>query len=392
MALYLDNAAASWPKPHSVHIAVERALTHMGGSPGRGSHRMARKASAFVAEARTVVAELLGIRDPSLVAFTRNATESLNLVIKGWLRPGDHVLISPMEHNSVVRPLERLCGQGVQVSVMPSRPGGRIDVDALADRLATRPRLAVVNHASNVNGALQPVPEIARLCWENGVPLLLDAAQSAGLQPIDAETWKLGMLACSGHKGLLGPPGVGIVYIRSDLDVVPLLEGGTGSRSEEALQPLLRPDRYESGTSNLPGIAGLLAGMEFLGEHGIETVLAHELVLAKRLEAGLTGLPGVSVCVPEMRGTGTVSFVVAGVKSGDIAFLLDEAFDIAVRAGLHCAPAAHRTLSTFPDGTVRVSPGFWTTESEIDFFLDSLRTLLSQRARSRGQPHGEKGI
>jgi cysteine desulfurase / selenocysteine lyase len=316
------------------------------------------------------------------VAFTRNATESLNLVLKGWVRPGDQVLISPMEHNSVVRPLERLREQGVQVEVMGSRPGGRIDLEALAAQLGARPRLAVLNHASNVNGALQPVPEIARLCRENGVPLLLDAAQSAGLQSIEADAWNLGMLACSGHKGLLGPPGVGIVYIRSDLDVVPLLEGGTGSRSEEALQPMVRPDRYESGTIDLPGLAGLLAGMEFLMERGVETVLAHELALAERLESGLIGLPGVRVCVPEVRGTGTVSFVVSGVSAGDIAFLLDETFDVAVRSGLHCAPAAHRTLHTFPDGTVRVSPGFSTTENEIDFFLSSLSTLLSRRVRS----------
>lgn len=382
MTLYLDNAAASWPKPSSVRAAVERALTEMGGSPGRGSHRMARKASAFVAHVREKVAELLGIADPSLVTFTGNATEGLNLVLKGWVRPGDRVLISPLEHNSVVRPLERLSARSVQVDVMASRPGGRIDLEGLAVQLGAKPRLAVVNHASNVNGALQPVSDIARLCREKGVPLLLDAAQSAGLQSIDAEAWQLGMLACSGHKGLLGPPGVGIVYVRSDLDVLPLLEGGTGSRSEEAVQPLLRPDRYESGTINLPGIAGLLAGIEFLKEQGIESVLSHELALAQRLEAGLTGLSGVRVCVPEVRGTGTVSFVVAGIDAADIAFLLDEAFDIAVRSGLHCAPAAHRTLSTFPEGTVRVSPGFATTEKDIDFFLDSLGSLLARRARS----------
>ncbi|MHC1743135.1 MAG: aminotransferase class V-fold PLP-dependent enzyme [Syntrophobacteraceae bacterium] len=382
MVLYLDNAAASWPKPPSVLAAVERALREMGGSPGRGSHRMARSASDLVSRARERAAGLLGVGDPSLLAFTRNATESLNLVIKGWVRPGDRVLISPMEHNSVVRPLERMKADSVQVDVMQCRPGGRIDVEALAAQLESKPRLAVLNHASNVNGALQPVAEVARVCWERGVPLLLDAAQTAGLQRIDVDGWKLGMLACSGHKGLLGPPGVGIVFIRSDLDVQPLEEGGTGSRSEEAFQPLMRPDRYESGTGNLPGIAGLMAGIDALNEHGIESILSHELGLAARLEAGLVGLPGVRVPSPEVRGTGTVSFVVDGMNAGDVAFLLDETFDIAVRSGLHCAPAAHRTLLTFPDGTVRVSPGYATTEVDVDYFLDSLGTLLKRRARS----------
>lgn len=382
MTLYLDNAAASWPKPSPVPEAVERAVREMGGSPGRGSHRMARAVSALVERARESVAELLGIADPSAVAFTRNATEGLNLVLKGWLRPGDRVLVSALEHNAVSRPLERLAAASVEAAVMPSRPGGRIDLGALPALLATKPRLVVVNHASNVNGVLQPIDDIARLCREYDVPLLLDAAQTAGLQPIDVEAWGLGMLACSGHKGLLGPSGVGIVYIRPGLDVLPLMEGGTGSRSEEAVQPLVRPDRYECGTVNLPGIAGLEAGIGFLRQLGLGAILSHELALAGRLEAGLRGLPGVRVLAPEVRGTGTVSFVVEGMGCTDLAFLLDEAFDIAVRSGLHCAPAAHRTLGTFPDGTVRVSPGFSTKEDDIDFFLDSLTRLLSRRPRN----------
>lgn len=382
MALYLDNAAASWPKPPSVIAAVDRALREMGGSPGRGSHRLARSASALVARARERAADHLGIGDPSIVAFTKNATEGLNLAIKGWVRPGDRVLISPMEHNSVMRPLERMKAASVQVQLMPCRPGGLVDLEAIERLLDEKPRLAVLNHASNVNGLLQPVETIARQCRERGVPLLLDAAQSAGLQPIEFDRWKLGMLACSGHKGLLGPPGVGIVAVRSDLDVLPILEGGTGSRSEEEAQPLMRPDRYESGTVNLPGIAGLLAGMEFLNDRGIESILSHELALAARLETGLGGLSGVQVLCPEARGTGTVSFVVDGMNAGDVAFLLDETFDIAVRSGLHCAPAAHRTLSTFPEGTVRVSPGYATTEPEVDKFLDSLGALVKRRTRS----------
>ena len=208
---------------------------------------------------------------------------------------------------------------------------------------------------------------------------LLDAAQTAGIQPIDVEAWQLGMLACSGHKGLFGPPGVGVLYIRPDLDVAPLLEGGTGSRSEEESQPDFRPDRYECGTLNLPGIAGLAAGVEFIEKVGLDAIRNHELELAKRIETGLETLPGVRILRPGERGTGVVSFTVADLNAGDLGHLLDAGFDIAVRTGLHCAPLAHKTLGTFPEGTVRVSPGFFTATEDIEAFLDALGALLSRR-------------
>ena len=211
------------------------------------------------------------------------------------------------------------------------------------------------------------------------MPLLLDAAQTAGGQAISVRDWQLGMLACSGHKGLLGPPGVGILYIRPDLDVLPLMEGGTGSLSEQAAQPEHSPDRYESGTPNLPGIAGLAAGIDFIADRGVDSILKHELDLAAILEEELSALPGVRVFKPDARGTGVVSFIIEGLNPSDVGYLLDEGFDIAVRTGLHCAPLAHRTLGTFPEGTVRVSPGFSTTPDEIEYFLKSLRSLLSKR-------------
>ena len=217
------------------------------------------------------------------------------------------------------------------------------------------------------------------MCSERDVPLLLDAAQTAEIQPVFANGWDLGMLACSGHKALLGPPGVGILYVRPDLEVLPLIEGGTGSRSEELIQPEYCPDRYESGTPNLPGIAGLSAGIEFILKQGMDSVREHEVALGSMLERELPGMPGVRVCRPEVRGTGAVSFTVDHLNPNDVGALLDEGFGIAVRTGLHCAPLAHQTLGTFPEGTVRVSPGYSTSPEDIDFFLHSLRSLLSRR-------------
>ncbi|MBN1103546.1 MAG: cysteine desulfurase [Deltaproteobacteria bacterium] len=379
MAIYLDNAATTYPKPASVYDAVLHAMERIGATPGRAAHRMAREASAVVAGAREKVARLLDIPDPNRVLFTKNATESMNLVLKGWLRAGDRVLISGMEHNAVVRPLDRLSAAAVGVETVPCKRGGQIDLKAFRNRFHPTPRLVVLTHASNVHGGLQPVDEVAKVCEEHGVPLLLDAAQTAGGQAISVRDWRLGMLACSGHKGLLGPPGVGILYIRPDLDVLPLMEGGTGSLSEEAVQPGYCPDRYESGTPNLPGIAGLAAGIDFIAGRGLDSILKHELGLAAILEEELGGFPGLRVLKPEVRGAGIVSFVIEGLNPSDAGYLLDAGFDIAVRTGLHCAPLAHRTLGTFPEGTIRVSPGYSTTAEEIEYFLKSLRSLLSRR-------------
>lgn len=383
MSIYLDNAATSHPKPVSVHDAVRRALEDVGASPGRSAHRLARQASILVSGVRMKAAEILGVADPLRVMFTKNATESINVVLKGWLRSGHRVLISGMEHNAVVRPLKRLTASGVVTEVIPADPHGKMNLDALERMLRCRPRLVAVTHASNVNGALQPAAEIAGLCHEAGVPLLLDAAQTAGLQPIAAMDWNLGMLACSGHKGLLGPQGTGLLYVREDLDVSPLLEGGTGSRSEEEEQPEFCPDRFESGTLNLPGIAGLGAGIDYILEKGMARILAHELELASNLEEGLSRMPMVRVLRPGTRGTGVVSFTVETMSPGDVAHLLDEAFDIAVRAGLHCAPLAHRTIGSYPQGTVRVSPGFSNTHEDVGRFLEAVGNLVGRRSRSR---------
>ena len=379
MPVYLDNGAASFPKPKAVVEAVGRVLETVGASPGRGAHRHAREAAAIVSECRKKAARILGVADHDRVVFTGNATQSINLVLKGWLRPGERVLYSAMEHNAVARPLMKLAAEGVRAEMIPCGPGGELDLDALARMLRIEARLVVLVHVSNVNGALMPVDEAADMCARAGVPLLLDAAQSAGVQPIEAERPGIGMVACSGHKSLLGPPGVGILYIRAGLDVQPLVEGGTGSRSEELEQPDFCPDRYESGTVNLAGLAGLSEGIGYILETGMDSIREHEIGLAHHMENELSGIAGVRVFKPVRRGSGTVSFTVEGMNPNDIGAILDQAFDIAVRSGLHCAPLAHRALGSFPGGTVRVSPGFSTSVEDVEYFLNSIRWVVSRR-------------
>jgi cysteine desulfurase / selenocysteine lyase len=381
MSLYLDNAATSHPKPQTVYERVRYALEEVGASPGRGAYRLAREASGILTDARKKLATLFAIPDPEQIVFTANATDSINVVLKGWLRPGERVVISSLEHNSVVRPLARLAQTGVTVETVPNSPGGRLDLDYFRRLLTPPPRLVVLVHASNVNGALQPVEEVAQLCRSAEVPLLLDAAQTAGVQKIRVDEWDLGMLACSGHKGLFGPSGVGVLYIRPDLDVAPLREGGTGSRSEEEQQPYFRPDRYECGTPNLPGIAGLAAGVDFVLKEGVDKIREHDLELGTLLEQELEALPRVKLYRPEARGTGAVAFNVTDLNPGDVGQLLDGGFDIAVRTGLHCTPLAHRSLGSYPEGSVRVSPGYFNTRAHIERFLDAMRSLLRHTRR-----------
>jgi cysteine desulfurase family protein len=377
--IYLDNAATSFPKPAPVYEAVRRALEEIGASPGRASHRRARQAAAMVTEARRKTACLLDIADPDRVLFTKNATEGLNLALKGWLRPGDRVLTSSVEHNSMVRPLAALASQGIEVVRIACSSRGHLDLEGFRRSLDPPPRLVAMTHVCNVNGALQPIEAVAALCADRGLPLLLDAAQSAGLLPISVQRLEVAMLACSAHKALLGPPGLGILYIRPGLEVPPLLQGGTGSLSESEAQPEQCPDRYESGTPNLPAIAGLAAGLDFILDRGVETIRSRELEMCRHLERELERLPGVEVQKPVERGSGAVSLTIAGLHPETIAHVLDERFDIAVRAGLHCAPEAHRTLGTFPEGTVRVSPGFSTTREDVEVFIEAVRAVVQFR-------------
>lgn len=378
MSIYLDNAATTYPKPEQVYLSVNHAMREIGVGPGRGSHRRGLEASRLVFETREAIAGLFGIADSARVIFTHSATEALNLAVNGFLRAGDHVVSTTMEHNSLVRPLKLAEKNGVEITWVEGNRCGRVKSDDIRAALRANTRLVAVTHCSNVTGAIQPVGEIGEATRKAGVRLLVDAAQSAGSLPIDVNAMNIDMLAVPGHKGLYGPPGTGILFIKEGIDLRPLIVGGTGGFSSDAEQPESLPERFESGTMNLPGIAGLKAGVEFIRETGIEAIRRHEADLVTQLLAGLSEIPGVDQYSPPdeaMRG-GLVSFTVADRDPSEIGFRLDSEFDISVRVGLHCAPAAHRTIGTFPGGTVRVSPGYFNSRQDVEDFLRAMRKIV----------------
>ncbi len=378
--IYLDNAATSFPKAPGVAQAMARCVAEVGGNPGRSGHRMAREGSRIQFQARAACADLLGIREPARLAFTLNATEALNQALLGRLPAGGRVALGSLEHNAVMRPLRHLeATRGVRLDVVPFDACARPDPEALRAALGRRPDLMVLNAASNVTGGLAPVGEIAALCRAAGVPLCLDASQWVGHLPLSAADLDLPLLCFSGHKGLLGPAGTGGFYAQAGWEPEPLVRGGTGSASDREEQPDLLPDRYESGTVNLPGLAGLLAALQWLEAAGVEQVRRREAALADHLVRGLGALPGVRVVGP---GPGAerapvVSITVPGRDLGELALELDRR-DIAVRVGLHCAPAAHRSLGTLAaGGTLRFAPGCFTTEADLDTALAALEALLT---------------
>lgn len=374
MSVYLDNAATSFPKPEKVYEAVLHAMREVGASPGRGGHRRSLEAGRIMFMAREAVAALFSIPDSSRIIFTHNATGALNLALHGTLAAGDHVITTSMEHNSLLRPLHALNRDGVEVTVVQAGPEGIVDPDDIRRAVRAATRMIAVGHVSNVCGSIQPIERIATLCHEAGALFLVDAAQSAGYIDINVISTGIDLLAAPGHKGLLGPPGTGLLYVAPHVALKPILEGGTGTSSTSDEQPLTMPDGFEAGTHNLPGIAGLKAGIDFIRERGIDTIFRHEQSLVNEAARLLSRIPGVTIYGPKdpaCRGA-VLSFNVAGIDASLLATELDHGFDIAVRAGLHCAPQAHRTLGTLPDGTLRLSPGWSTTREEIAFFSDAV--------------------
>lgn len=379
MPIYLDNAATSHPKPESVYQAVDHALREIGASPGRGGYRRGLDASRIIFDAREKLAELFGISDSARLVFTGSATEALNLAIAGMLRPGEHAVTTTMEHNSVSRPLRLAETRGASVTRVPCDRSGFLNPRDLAAALRPETRLIVLSHCSNVTGTIQPVAEIGQLANRAGIPLLVDAAQSAGIIPLDVKALGISLLAAPGHKGLLGPQGTGFLYVGEGLELPPLLVGGTGGHSSDEEQPEEMPARFESGTLNTPGIAGLRAGVEFILTTGSETLRKKEMTLVRQLLAGLAEIKEISLHgpAPEKERGGIVSFTIEGRDPAMIGFTLDQQYDIEVRTGLHCAPWAHRTIGTYPTGTIRVSPGWFTTETEIETFLRAMRQIIT---------------
>jgi len=377
--IYFDNAATTWPKPEEVYLEVDRMLRNCG-NPGRGGHRMALEASRVIFEARQEIASLFNIKDPMRVVFTLNTTEALNIALKGVLKEGDHVITSSMEHNSVARPLSRLKEQGVEVTIVKGSEEGKIDPEDIKRAVKKNTKMIAITHASNVTGTIMPIEEIGNIAREMNLIFLVDAAQTAGVLPIDVEKYNISLLAFPGHKGLYGPQGTGGLYVKEGIELVPLKEGGTGSRSELTLQPDLMPDKLESGTLNTPGIAGLKEGVKFVKKVGVNSIREHELKLTELLIEGLREIKKVRVYGPQKIDdrVGVVSITVEGMDVGEVSHILDREFDIATRAGLHCAPLAHSTIGTLKSGTLRFGIGYFNTEEEIIKAVEAIETIIQK--------------
>ncbi len=379
MPIYLDNAATSFPKPSQVTEAVERTLRLNAANPGRGGHQLSLEAGRMVMECRESVARFFGIEDASRIAFTANATEAINLGLFGALNSGDRVVTTSMEHNAVVRPLRALSDQGVDVVRVAADTLGLVDPAAIRQACTPGTRLVIINHCSNVTGTLQAIEDIGPWCRDQGIIFMVDAAQSAGVFPIDVEAMAIDLLAVPGHKSLLGPTGTGFLYVRKGLELKPLLYGGTGNFSQSETQPLEMPERLESGTLNTIGLAGLMAGVEFLENLGLDHVRAHEQELLHQLISGLGEIDRVTLYGPlgSARHGGALSFNVNDVDPSMLGFRLDREYGICCRVGLHCAPAAHGTIGTLPEGTIRLSPGYFNTAEDIEQTLIAIRAIIA---------------
>lgn len=386
--IYLDHAATSWPKPEQVHAAMDHYSRQIGAAAGRGAYAEAMEVERQVLRCRSDIAGLLGESDPARIIFTHNGTDSLNLAIHGLLHPGDHVVTTVCEHNSVLRPLRFLQQQrDVRVTYVRCDGEGFISPDDVAAAIVPRTRLIAMVHASNVTGAIQPAAKVGRLAAEHQIPFLLDAAQSLGHLPFSAGELYRPLIAAPGHKGLLGPLGTGILYIPHGIEerLVSLRQGGTGTRSDEDAQPASLPDKYESGNLNVPGIIGLGAGVRAVQAQDISGALQRERELCGRLIRGLAEIPGLSLYGPKTmdRRLGVVSFNLAGLEPQELAALLDSAYRIQVRAGIHCAPKMHEALGTSPRGAVRISISpHATTIDEIDAALKALQEIAAEGSSS----------
>ena len=378
--IYMDNAATSFPKPEQVYKSMDHFARNVGGSGGRSGHSKSIEASRVFDDTRESIAKLLGAKVPECVCFTSNATESLNQAIYGLFRPGHRIVTTSMEHNSVLRPLTDLCNRfGCETVIVEAEPNGICDLDKLNEALTDGTDFAVITFASNVTGSIQDIAAIGNICKQRNIPLVVDGAQGAGGHPIDTTELGIGFLAFTGHKSLFGPQGTGGFLIDPDLveRITPIIRGGTGSKSESMLQPDVLPDKFESGTGNGHGLAGLKAGVEYLLERGVEDVRNHEMKLWKQFREGLTDISHVRVYGPDDpdRSMAIVAVTVDGMEPTDVGFLLDVRHDIQVRPGLDCAPLAHKTIGTFPTGTIRFSLGFANTEKDVETALRALATI-----------------
>lgn len=365
--IYLDNAATTYPKPKSVYKNVMDAMTKYGANPGRGSHAMAIEGARVIYETRELLAELFNLDDPMRVILTFNATDGLNMAIKGILKPGDHVVTTAMEHNSVLRPIKELKNIGVENTIVSCSHEGKINVEDIEAAIKTNTRMVVTTHVSNLTGTIFPIEKIGEMCKRRNVLYLVDGSQSAGVLEIDMQKQHIDFLAVPGHKGLLGPQGTGALLINSDAEIKELKEGGTGSESSNPHQPNFYPDKLEAGTHNLPGIAGLNAGLKYILSKGTKSILSHEKNILETFINEMRKNPKIVIYGPNDINdrSGVVPVNIAGMDSSEVAYILDTEYNIAVRPGLHCAPLAHKTIGTENIGAVRFGIGPFTKRTDV---------------------------
>lgn len=375
--IYLDNGATSFPKPRGMLVAMNECISRYCGNPGRSGHIMSMKTGEEIYKTRRALGELFNIKDCSRIVFTLNATEALNLGIKGVLKSGDHVITTSMEHNSVLRPLKALECNGVETTIIKCRTDGALDINNIKKEIKNNTRLIVCTHASNVTGTIMPIKEIGRIARLNGILFMVDSAQSAGSIPIDVEDMNIDMLALPGHKGLLGPLGTGLLYVRDGIVIKHMKEGGTGTNSKELSQPFEFPEGFESGTVNAPGIIGLGYSVNYVVRLGIQNIKNYEEKLVSHLDGSLRNMNGISVYGPHdcSKKTGIVIFNVNNLSCEEVSDRLCRDYGIATRAGFHCAGLAHKSIGTFETGAVRLSVGPFNTKRDIDIAIRAIYRL-----------------
>lgn len=378
--IYLDNASTSFPKAPTVATAMSDYITNRGININRGSYALAYDVEDIIYTTRQRLHTLFNGHDPSHVIFTQNVTMSLNMVIKGLLKAGDHVLVSSMEHNAVMRPLTQLLDKGITFDIIPCDKMGSIQLESMDSLIRPNTVAMIINHASNVCGTIQPLESIGSICKDHNLQFIVDAAQTAGVIPIDVKAYHIDALCFTGHKGLLGPQGIGGIILTKEMaqTLTPLIAGGTGSFSHLETLPTHMPDAFESGTLNLPGIIGVNEGLAYIESQGMENIHNHELVLTQSFLEGLQSIDGINIVGKQniQDRTAVVSIAIDGMDPASIAYELESTYHIMTRVGLHCAPRAHQTLGTYPEGTVRFSFGYANTHKDVESALSALHRIL----------------
>lgn len=378
--IYMDNGATSFPKPQEVLETLIDVTANYCANPGRSGHFMAARTAQEIYKTRLAAAQLFNIEDAGRIVFTKNCTESLNLALKGILREGDHVVTTSMEHNSVIRPLIELRKKGVSTTFVSCRQDGSVSTEDMKSAIRKNTKLIVMTAASNVTGTIMPLEETGRIAVRKGVLFMVDGAQGAGHMELDVKKNHIDILAAPGHKGLLGPQGTGLLYIREGVRIQPLLAGGTGSKSKQEEQPQDFPEGYEAGTVNAPGIIALGAAIRFINRVGVRAIENHERKLTQKLQTGLKKIAGVQLYGPENVAdkTAVIAMNIRGIDCEEAAGLLNDKYGIAVRAGFHCSPRAHETIGTADTGCIRICPGFYTSEKELEAVIRAIREIAGR--------------